>query len=412
MSQQGPPMLQQGKQIQRQGPPMQQRGPPMLQHGTPMQQQVQPMYQKYTQTCQQGPPIRQQGPPIRQQGPPIRQQGPPIRQQGPPIRQQGPPIRQQGPQIRQQGPQIRQQGQSIRQQGRSMNQPGRSMNQPGKPMQKRGPPMHQQGRPMFKQNSQMKQQSTNRNPDRARNFPRREQSKNKNARNQKDSRKRKNPGDGSKLPFGRKNKRMKPEEELASRLLESLGPLKTKEQVDAYKKNRKSGFPVRGQAQSEKTQPAEISLPSQKKKKKKYCRFFMSRGKCTKGDECSFVHDIEARRERVRKKRKHNKGGRPVSLFEKLMGKDMPEDHEIILDCLRFMKDENYFLEPEKTSSISSTKPESDGSPSAKHELNRVGVQVPKLNQISLHVQTQVTSQVLNLNRMGLQVPTLNRMVL
>ncbi|CAO3612043.1 unnamed protein product [Cunninghamella blakesleeana] len=83
---------------------------------------------------------------------------------------------------------------------------------------------------------------------------------------------------------------------------------------------------------------------SQSQKPKKLCKYFM-RGKCVHGDQCRYSHE----KPKKTQQQQQNKP-KPVESFRKrphllrmLLSKEIRQEHNIILQCFRYLKEQKFF---------------------------------------------------------------------
>ena len=89
---------------------------------------------------------------------------------------------------------------------------------------------------------------------------------------------------------------------------------------------------------------------SQGPKSSRPCRFFLRNGVCRNGDNCRFRHDTQSRSSALSNKsaKKRKRGGHTSSdtLLRKLLRNDMERESSLSMQLLKFIVQQNFFLEP------------------------------------------------------------------
>ena len=89
---------------------------------------------------------------------------------------------------------------------------------------------------------------------------------------------------------------------------------------------------------------------SQGPKSSRPCRFFLRNGVCRNGDNCRFRHDTQGRSSALSNKsaKKRKRGGHTSSdtLLRKLLRNDMERESSLSMQLLKFIVQQNFFLEP------------------------------------------------------------------
>ncbi|KAI8889322.1 hypothetical protein K501DRAFT_329381 [Backusella circina FSU 941] len=83
------------------------------------------------------------------------------------------------------------------------------------------------------------------------------------------------------------------------------------------------------------TSIGHLSLPVEHTRKKRVCKYFL-KGKCDKGDQCKFLH------EKPPPKSKQQTTHKKSSLLFKLLEKEMKQEKSVILQCLRYIADNDF----------------------------------------------------------------------
>lgn len=80
-----------------------------------------------------------------------------------------------------------------------------------------------------------------------------------------------------------------------------------------------------------------ISLPEEKPKPRRLCMFF-KKGFCKYGDQCAFSHEIPKPKPKGPPPKKKNR-----NLLYKLLEKEIRQESSVILQCIRYIVDNDYF---------------------------------------------------------------------
>jgi hypothetical protein len=88
-------------------------------------------------------------------------------------------------------------------------------------------------------------------------------------------------------------------------------------------------------------------------KRKRLCKFFVN-GRCLKGERCTFLHDPRLQKRPRRGGGSYSFSSFPLSkesLLEKLLRSEMAHEHHVILQCLKYIVQNNFFQESQTSHS-------------------------------------------------------------
>ncbi|KAG0086398.1 hypothetical protein BGZ93_000132 [Podila epicladia] len=101
----------------------------------------------------------------------------------------------------------------------------------------------------------------------------------------------------------------------------------------------------------------KISLPADRQRPKKPCRYFM-RGRCGKGDKCTYSHDPSLKNKTQNTNSSANSNSnketfrsRP-SLLQMLLSSEIKEEKNMLLEAMRYMVENNFFDRQEPTGAL------------------------------------------------------------
>jgi len=91
---------------------------------------------------------------------------------------------------------------------------------------------------------------------------------------------------------------------------------------------------------STKIDPNESTPFVENQKPQKVCKYFL-RGHCKFGNKCTFSHNKEL----LNRQKKKNPVIKKATLLEKLLEQDILTEQSVILQCLRYIVQKNFFVE-------------------------------------------------------------------